>query len=65
MGFPLGNNMYISNLLFPEDQVIIAQITENTKYIHRKLFEEYQIWSLEVNVEKIENMRRFIGIWRI
>jgi hypothetical protein len=37
------------NLLFADDQVIIAQDTEDAEYMLRKVVEEYMKWGLQIN----------------
>jgi hypothetical protein len=39
MGFRIEDNCHVHNLLFADDQVVIARGVENTNYIRRKLEE--------------------------
>uniref|UniRef100_T1I4L4 Reverse transcriptase domain-containing protein n=1 Tax=Rhodnius prolixus TaxID=13249 RepID=T1I4L4_RHOPR len=58
MGIQIGEGLYLSNLLFADDQVLIAQDEEDINYTSmlRKLKEEYAKWSLEINFIKTEYM---------
>jgi hypothetical protein len=54
MGLPINQDYNLYNLLFADDQVIIAQDTEDAEYMLRKLVEEYMIWGLQINFGKTE-----------
>jgi hypothetical protein len=49
----------IYSLLFADDQLLIAQDYEDLEYVTRKLIDEYELWSLKLNVKKTKYM--FIG----
>jgi hypothetical protein len=49
MGLPINKDY---NLLFADDQVIIAQDTEDAEYMLRKLVEEYMKLGLQINFGK-------------
>lgn len=55
MGIPLTDST-LYTLCFADDQVIIAQDSEDLSYMMRKLLEEFTEWGLEVNMEKTEYM---------
>jgi hypothetical protein len=42
MGLKIGDNCYVLNLLFADDQVLITRGVEDANYIDRKLEEEYE-----------------------
>jgi hypothetical protein len=56
MGLPINQDYHLYNLLFADDQVIIAQHTEDAEYTRmlRKLVEEYVKWGLQINFGKTE-----------
>jgi hypothetical protein len=49
MGLQTGDNCYVHNLLFADDQVVITRGVEDANYIGRKLEEEYEKWGLKIN----------------
>jgi hypothetical protein len=49
MGLAINQDYHLCNLLFVDDQVIIAQDAE---YMLRKQVEEYMKWGLQINVGK-------------
>jgi hypothetical protein len=53
MGLPINQDYYLYNLLFEDDQVIIAQDTEDAEYMLRKLDVEYNKWGLQINFGKL------------
>ena len=59
MGFQIRENIFISNLPFADDQVIVAQDHEDADYMCRKLQEEYRKWGLKINPNKTEYMTVF------
>ena len=54
MGAPIGDGSQdtICTLLFADDPVLITQEYEHMEFMVRKLFEEYEKWSLKINLEK-------------
>jgi hypothetical protein len=52
MGLLINQDYNLYNLLFADDQVIIAQETEDAEYMLRKLVEEYMKWGLQINFGK-------------
>jgi hypothetical protein len=54
MGLPINQDYHLYNLLFADDQVIIAQDTEDAEYMLLKLVEEYMKWGLQINFGKTE-----------
>jgi hypothetical protein len=54
MGLPINQDYKLYNLLFADDQVIIAQDIEDAEYMLRKLVEEYMKWELQINFGKTE-----------
>jgi hypothetical protein len=54
MGLRINQDYRLYNLLFADDQVIIAQDTEDAEYMLRKLVEEYVKWGLQINFGKTE-----------
>jgi hypothetical protein len=54
MGLPINQDYHLYNLLFADDQVIIAQDTEDDEHMLRKLVEEYVKWGLQINFGKTE-----------
>jgi hypothetical protein len=44
MRLPINQDYHLYNLLFADDQVIIAQDIEDADYMLRKLIEEYMKW---------------------
>jgi hypothetical protein len=54
MGLPIIQDYHLCNLLFADDQVIIAPDTEDAEYMLRKLVEEYRKWGLQINFGKTE-----------
>jgi hypothetical protein len=54
MGLPINEDYNLYNLLFADDQEIIAQDTEDAEYMLRKLVEEYMKWGLQINFGKTE-----------
>jgi hypothetical protein len=52
MGLPINQDYHLYNLPFADDQVIIAQDTEDGEYMLRKLIEEYIQWGLQINFGK-------------
>jgi hypothetical protein len=53
MGLPINQDYHMCNLLLADDQVIIAQDTEDARML-RKLVEEYKKWGLQINFGKTE-----------
>jgi hypothetical protein len=53
MGLQIGDNCFVHNLLFADDQVVITRGVEDANYIGRKL-EEYEKWVLKINYGKTE-----------
>jgi hypothetical protein len=47
MGLKIEDNCYVHNLLFADDEVVIARGVEGANYIGRKLEEEYAKWGLK------------------
>jgi hypothetical protein len=54
MGLPINQDYHLYNLLFVDDQVIIAQDTEDAECMMRKLVEAYMKWGLQINFVKTE-----------
>jgi hypothetical protein len=54
MGLQIGDNYYVYNLLFSDDQVVITRGVEDVNYIGRKLEEKYEKWGLKINYGKTE-----------
>jgi hypothetical protein len=54
MGLAINQDYHLCNLLFADDQVIIAQDTEDAEYMLKKLVEEYMKWGLQINFGKTE-----------
>jgi hypothetical protein len=52
-GLQIGNNCYVHNLLFADDQVVITRGVEDANYIGRKLEEKYEKWGLKINYGKL------------
>jgi hypothetical protein len=48
MGLPIDQDYHLYNLLFADDQVVIAKDTEDAEYMFRKLTEEYLKWGLHI-----------------
>jgi hypothetical protein len=46
----------IYSLLFADDKLQIAQDYEDLEYMTRKLIDEYELWSLKINVKKTKYM---------
>jgi hypothetical protein len=46
----------IHSMLFPDDQLLIAQDYEDLEYMTRKLIDEYELWGLKLNVKKTKYM---------
>jgi hypothetical protein len=61
MGLPINQDYDLYNLLFADDQVIIAQDTEDAEYMLRKLVEEYMKWGLQINFRKTEYLTLDLG----
>jgi hypothetical protein len=61
MGLPINQDYDLYNLLFVDDQVIIAQDTEDAEYMLRKLVEEYIKWGLQMNFRKTEYLTLDLG----
>ena len=55
MGILIGDDTLYS-LLFADDQVLVAADADDSSYMLRKLFEEYDKWGLTVNTKKTEYM---------
>jgi hypothetical protein len=62
MGLPKNQGYHLYNLLFADDQVIIAQDIEDAEYILRKLVKEYMKWGLHINFWKTEYLTLGAGI---
>ncbi|XP_073976569.1 uncharacterized protein [Rhodnius prolixus] len=56
MGMKITDNLYISNLLFAEDQVIIAEDEDDACYMLRKLMESYAEWGLGIHFDKSQHL---------
>jgi hypothetical protein len=54
MGLPINQDYHLYILLFADDQVIVAQDTEDAEYMLRKLVEEYMKLGLQINFWKTE-----------
>jgi hypothetical protein len=61
MGLPINQNYKLYNLLFADDQVIIAQHIEDAEHTLRKLVEEYTKWRLQINFGKTEYLTLDLG----
>lgn len=57
MGIQIDDERNLTNLLFADDQVVIAGDEEEADYMFRKLEEEYKRWGLTINYMKTEYMR--------
>lgn len=55
MGIHVGENI-LSNLLFADDQVIIAEDLEDITYMIKNLDEQYEKWGLDINYDKTKYM---------
>ncbi|KAF2894990.1 hypothetical protein ILUMI_11190, partial [Ignelater luminosus] len=56
MGIAVGHNI-LYTILFADCQVIIAADEDDASYMFRKLKEEYESWSLLINMTKTEYLR--------
>jgi hypothetical protein len=54
MGLPINQDYHLYNLLFADDQVIIAQDIEDAEYMLKILVEEYIKWGLQIHFGKTE-----------
>lgn len=54
MGIQLDEEKFLHNLLFADDQVVVAQDGEDANYTCRKLNEVYKKWGLQINYNKTE-----------
>jgi hypothetical protein len=62
MGLPTDQDYHLYNLLFADDQVIIAQDTADAAYVLRKLVEEeYMKWRLQIHFGKTEYLTLDLG----
>jgi hypothetical protein len=61
MGLPINQDYHFYNLLFADDQVIIAQHIEDAEHMLRKLVEEYTKWGLQINFGKTEYLTLDLG----
>jgi hypothetical protein len=52
MGLQTGDNCYVHNLLFADDQVVITTGVQDANYIGRKVEEEYEKWGIKINYGK-------------
>jgi hypothetical protein len=55
MGLEIQNTT-IYSVLFADDQLLIAEDYEDLEYMTRKLIDEYELWSLKLNVKKTKYM---------
>jgi hypothetical protein len=54
MGLLINQDYHLYNLLFADNQMIIAQDTKDAEYMLRKLVQEYMKWGLQINFGKTE-----------
>ena len=54
-GIPIQNTyvcMYVYSLSFADDQVLLAQDSDDMECMAKKLKERYEEWGLTINLEK-------------